>query len=151
MWSWPKPSATVIRTAWLYGAGGRNFVTTMARLAEERDQVNVVDDQHGQPTWSRDVAERIVDFTDAHAPAGIYHATNAGETTWFGLARAVFAHLGHDPDRVRPITTADFPRPAPRPAYSVLGHAGWARTGLKPLRAWEEALAAAAPAVLGTS
>jgi len=142
--------ATVIRTAWLYGARGRNFVTTMARLAEQRDQVNVVDDQHGQPTWSRDVAERIVDLTDANAPAGIYHATNTGQTTWFGLARAVFALLGHDPERVRPITTADFPRPAPRPAYSVLGHAGWARAGLKPLRAWEEALAAAAPSVLGT-
>lgn len=141
-------SAVVVRTAWLYGEHGRNFVATMARLAAERDHLDVVDDQHGQPTWSRDVAERIIGLVDADAPGGVYHATNAGITTWYGLARAVFGHLGLDPDRVRPTTTDAFPRPAPRPAYSVLGHTGWSRAGLAPMRPWEDALAAAAPRML---
>ncbi|WP_026876264.1 dTDP-4-dehydrorhamnose reductase [Jiangella gansuensis] len=143
------PDAVVVRTAWLYGQHGGNFVATMARLAAARDHVDVVDDQHGQPTWSHDVAQRIIELVDAEAPGGIYHATNSGSTTWFGLARAVFTHLGLDPERVRPTTTESFPRPAPRPAYSVLGHDGWARAGLGPLRPWEDALAEAAPVVLG--
>lgn len=138
----------VVRTAWLYGEHGGNFVATMARLSADRETLDVVDDQRGQPTWSMDVATRLVELVRADAPAGVYHATNAGETTWFGLARAVFAQLGLDPERVRPTTTDRFPRPAPRPAYSVLGHDGWARAGLPPLRPWDEALAAAAPAVL---
>ncbi|RIQ28183.1 dTDP-4-dehydrorhamnose reductase [Jiangella rhizosphaerae] len=138
----------VVRTAWLYGEHGGNFVATMARLSAARKFLDVVDDQRGQPTWSMDVGTRLVDLVRSDAPAGVYHATNSGETTWFGLARAVFAHLGLDPARVRPTTTDAFPRPAPRPAYSVLGHAGWARAGLPPLRPWDEALAAAAPAVL---
>ncbi|SDU86379.1 dTDP-4-dehydrorhamnose reductase [Jiangella alkaliphila] len=138
----------VVRTAWLYGEHGGNFVKTMARLSAARETLDVVDDQRGQPTWSMDVATALVGLVRAEAPAGVYHATNSGETTWFGLARAVFAQLGLDPERVRPTTTDKFPRPAPRPAYSVLGHDGWARAGLPPLRPWDEALAAAAPAVL---
>ncbi|WP_116947270.1 dTDP-4-dehydrorhamnose reductase [Jiangella endophytica] len=138
----------VVRTAWLYGEHGGNFVRTMARLSADRETLDVVDDQRGQPTWSADVATRLVELVRADAPPGVYHATNGGETTWFGLARAVFTQLGLDPERVRPTTTDKFPRPAPRPAYSVLGHDGWARAGLPPLRPWDEALAAAAPAVL---
>jgi dTDP-4-dehydrorhamnose reductase len=138
----------VVRTAWLYGEHGRNFVATMARLAAARDTLDVVDDQRGQPTWSLDLARRVVDLVAADAPAGVYHATSSGETTWFGLALAVFEHLGLDPARIRPTTTDAFPRPAPRPAYSVLGHAGWERAGLPPMRPWDEALAAAAPVVL---
>ncbi|WP_370246360.1 dTDP-4-dehydrorhamnose reductase [Jiangella sp. DSM 45060] len=138
----------VVRTAWLYGEHGGNFVKTMARLAADRDTLDVVDDQRGQPTWSMDVARSIAGLVRADAPAGVYHATNSGETTWFGLARAVFAHLGLDPSRVRPTTTDKFPRPAPRPAYSVLGHDGWARAGLAPPRPWDEALAEAAAVVI---
>lgn len=141
--------AYIVRTAWLYGEHGPNFVRTMARLEREKDTVEVVDDQRGQPTWSRDLAERLVQTVDAGAPAGTYHGTASGQTTWFDLARAVFAAAGADPERVRPTTSEAFVRPAPRPAYSVLGHDAWERAGLAPMRAWDEALAQAAPVVLG--
>jgi dTDP-4-dehydrorhamnose reductase len=132
--------AYVVRTAWLYGAHGGNFVKTMVRLAGERETLDVVDDQRGQPTWSRDVAGQIVALVEADAPAGTYHATSAGETTWFGLARRIFELLGTDPERVRPTTSDRFPRPAPRPAYSVLGHDAWQAAGLAPIRDWRAAL-----------
>jgi len=133
----------ILRTAWLYGEHGPNFVSTMIRLEKESDVVDVVDDQRGQPTWTRDVARRVIEVVDRAAPPGTYHATSSGETTWFGLARAVFELLGADPGRVRPTDSAAFPRPARRPAYSVLGHGAWAAAGLGPLRTWESALAEA--------
>jgi dTDP-4-dehydrorhamnose reductase len=133
----------VVRTAWLYGEHGRNFVRTMMDLESERATLEVVDDQRGQPTWSRDVARAVIALVRAEAPSGTYHATSSGETTWFGLARAVFEELGADPDRVRPTTTEQYPRPAPRPAYSVLGHDAWARAGLEPIDDWRTRLHAA--------
>jgi dTDP-4-dehydrorhamnose reductase len=136
----------ILRTAWLYGEHGPNFVRTMARLEAERDVLDVVDDQTGQPTWSADVAARIVAAVRGRVPAGTYHATSAGRTTWFGLARAVFGLLGADPERVRPTSSAAYARPAPRPAWSVLGHDGWRGTGLDPLPSWEDALGRAAAA-----
>lgn len=135
----------VVRTAWLYGGYGPNFVRTMARLAAERDTVSVVDDQQGQPTWTRDLAERIVALAGSGAPRGVYHGTNSGRTSWYGLAREVFTLLGLDPDRVRPVTSDAFPRPAARPAWSVLGQDSWQAAGLPPLRDWREALHAAWP------
>jgi dTDP-4-dehydrorhamnose reductase len=135
--------AYVVRTAWVYGETGANFVKTMARLERQREAVDVVDDQRGSPTWSRQLAAGLVELAGSGAPAGVYHCTNGGETTWCGLARAVFAELGADPERVRPTTTAAFPRPAPRPAYGVLSDAKWRAAGLTPLPAWREALAAA--------
>ncbi len=132
--------AWIVRTAWLYGHGGPNFVATMLRLMGERDTVDVVDDQQGQPTSSTDLARRLVELVEAGAPGGTYHGTNAGSTTWFGLARRVFELAGADPSRVRPTTTDRFPRPAPRPAWSVLGHDGWARAGLPAMRSWTAAL-----------
>ena len=137
----------VLRTAWLYGAHGPNFVRTMIRLERQRPVVDVVDDQRGQPTWTMDVAGRIVALVRSGAPAGVYHATSSGETTWYGLAREVFRLLGADPDRVRPTESAALSRPAPRPAYSVLGHDGWGRAGLGPIDDWQVALRRAFPAV----
>jgi dTDP-4-dehydrorhamnose reductase len=130
----------IVRTAWLYGAAGPNFVRTMIRLAKERDTVDVVDDQRGQPTWSADVAHQIVELVEAGAPAGAFHATASGTATWFDLARAVFELLGADPERVRPTTSDSFIRPAPRPSYSVLGHDAWHRIGLAPLPHWRTSL-----------
>ncbi|WP_433889724.1 dTDP-4-dehydrorhamnose reductase [Streptomyces sp. CA-111067] len=141
----------VVRTGWLYGAGGPNFVATMIRLEGERDTVDVVDDQHGQPTWTADLADRLVGLGAGRPPAGVYHGTSGGMATWFELAREVFALLGADPERVRPVDSAAMRRPAPRPAYSVLGHDGWARAGLPPIRDWRQALAAAFPALRSRS
>jgi len=133
----------VVRTAWLYGAGGPNFAKTMVKLAGSHETVSVVDDQLGQPTWTGDLAAQIVALLDSDAPAGVYHGTNSGQTSWYGFARAVFAQAGLDPERVKPTDSSTFVRPAPRPSYSVLGHDGWSRAGLAPLRPWEDALAAA--------
>jgi dTDP-4-dehydrorhamnose reductase len=133
--------ATVVRTAWVYGRHGANFVRTMVRLERERDTVSVVDDQTGSPTWSADLAAGLVALAARPEPMPpVLHYTNAGAVTWYGLARAVFGELGADPERVRPITTAAFPRPAPRPAYSVLDGSVWDAAGLPVRRAWQEAL-----------
>lgn len=137
------PTSTVVRTAWLYGEHGGNFARTMLRLASERDTVSVVTDQVGQPTWSRDLADAIVRLLDADAPAGVYHGTNAGQASWFDFARAIFAEAGLDPERVHPTDSAAFVRPAPRPAYSVLGHDRWSAVGLTAPRPWRDALHAA--------
>ena len=140
-------AGVVLRTAWLYGAHGGNFVATMIGLEARRDTLDVVDDQRGQPTWSADVAERIADLGPriGSEAKGVLHATNSGETTWFELAREVFRLIGADPDRVHPTTSAAFTRPAPRPAYSALGHSRWPQTGLGPLRDWRTALHEALP------
>ena len=130
----------ILRTAWLYGEHGPSFVRTMAALEAKRDTVDVVDDQHGQPTWTRDVAERIVAMVEADAPAGTYHAVSSGRTTWRGLAQEVFRLLGADPARVHPTTSEAFVRPAPRPAFSVLDLSAWAKAGLAPMRDWRVAL-----------
>lgn len=134
----------VVRTAWLYGQHGPNFATTMLKLAAQRETVSVVDDQVGQPTWTGDLARQIVALVDADAPAGIYHGTASGRASWFDFARAVFRTAGLDPERVQPTDSSSFVRPAPRPAFSVLGHDAWSRAGLAPMRAWDEALAEAA-------
>jgi dTDP-4-dehydrorhamnose reductase len=137
----------LVRTAWLYGVHGPNFVRTMLALEASRPEVSVVDDQRGQPTWSRDLARQILALIESGAPAGIYHGTSSGQTTWFGLTREIYRLIGADPDRVRPTTTDAFPRPAPRPAFSVLGHERWAAAGIEPIRDWREALAQALPLI----
>ena len=137
----------VVRTAWLYGGHGPNFVTTMLRLADQREHLDVVDDQRGQPTWSYALAEQLVALADAalsgHAPPGVYHGTASGETTWYGLARAVFTLRGLDPDRIRPTTSARYRRPALRPAYSVLAHTRWATANVPAQPHWRSILARA--------
>jgi dTDP-4-dehydrorhamnose reductase len=133
----------ILRTAWLYGRNGNNFASTMLRMAGERDTVSVVTDQVGQPTWTHDVAAQTIALLDAAAPAGIYHTTNSGQASWFDFAKAIFETAGLDPARVLPTNGSAFVRPAPRPAYSVLGHDAWRRAGLAPMRDWREALESA--------
>ncbi len=138
------PSPIIVRTAWLYGAHGRSFPRTILALAAERETVSVVADQRGQPTWTRDLAGSIVTLLEAGVQGGVFHGTNAGEASWFDFAREVFALSGLDPERVRRTDSAAFPRPAVRPAYSVLGHEAWGRAGLASPRPWQDALADAA-------
>ena len=108
----------IVRTSWLYGAGGGNFVDTMLRLGAERDSVSVVDDQLGRPTWTGDLAPALVALA-ASPRTGLFHAAGEGSCTWFELARSAL-ELAGSPCAVEPTTTDDFPRPAPRPANSVL-------------------------------
>ncbi|MFT4126382.1 MAG: dTDP-4-dehydrorhamnose reductase [Gordonia sp. (in: high G+C Gram-positive bacteria)] len=151
------PAATVIRTAWVYTGGpqSRDFVGTMRRLERDRATISVVDDQTGSPTYARDLADGLWELArGGRRPAvagATLHATNAGAVTWWGVARAVFAEVGADPERVHPCGTDDFPRPAPRPAYSVLSQRSWTAAGLTPLRDWSAALhAAVSDATVGT-
>ncbi|RFU21756.1 dTDP-4-dehydrorhamnose reductase [Geodermatophilus marinus] len=136
--------ACVVRTAWVHGRHGGNFVRTMTALEASRETVSVVTDQVGAPTWSADLAACLVELglrEDAVPP--VLHCTNAGQVSWHGLAQAVFEELGADSARVLPTTTEAFPRPAPRPAYSVLDLSAWHATGLTPPRPWRAALHAA--------
>lgn len=126
----------VVRTAWLYGAHGPSFPRTIAKIAAERGTVAVVDDQVGQPTWTVDLADLVVRLVGSGAPAGVYHGTSSGRTSWFEFARAVVAAAGLDPDVVTPTTSQDFVRPAPRPSYSVLGHGALERVGVAPIGDW---------------
>jgi dTDP-4-dehydrorhamnose reductase len=134
----------LLRTAYLYGEHGPNFTRTMLRLAADRETVSVVTDQVGQPTWTADVAAHTLALLDSDAAPGIYHATNSGSASWFEFARAIFETAGLDPERVLPTDSAHYVQRAPRPAYSVLGHAAWATAGLAEPRDWREALHSAA-------
>jgi dTDP-4-dehydrorhamnose reductase len=135
------PGASIVRTSWLAGAAGPNFVRTMLRRASESGEVRVVDDQHGCPTFARDLAGAIAGLVAARLP-GVFHVTNQGPTTWWGLARATFALAGADEERVIPISTADLvpPRPARRPANAVLDNAALRLAGLPLLPDHRDAL-----------
>ncbi len=142
------PDHLIVRTAWLYGAHGGCFPKTMARLAAERDELSVVADQVGQPTWTVDLADLIVRLVEAGAPAGTYHGTSSGQVSWHGFTQEIVAGLGKDPAMVGETTSEAFVRPAPRPAYSVLGHDALRRVGVEPIGDWAERWRAAAGAVL---
>lgn len=146
--AYPEGSV-IVRTAWLYGKNGPSFPRTMLHLASTRDTVSVVDDQIGQPTWTGDLARQIRLLVDSDVRSGIFHGTNSGHTSWWNFARTVFDTAGLDTARVLPTTSADFVRPAPRPAWSVLGHDGWRAVGIAPMRSWEEAFRDAYPECFG--
>jgi dTDP-4-dehydrorhamnose reductase len=137
------PSASVVRTAWVSGAHGANMVKTILRLAEANPAgpLRFVDDQHGCPTFTADLARAVVRLALDRRP-GLFHVTNQGETTWFAFARATLTSAGLDPDLVEPIATSELdpPRPAPRPANSRLDNAGLRLSGLPLLPDWRDAL-----------
>jgi len=114
------PGHAIVRTAWLFGAFGRNFVDTMLELGRERDEVSVVTDQVGNPTWTVHLAEALVELAERDGDVGVFHAAAAGSCSWYELAVEVFDRAGAS-CRVRPTTSDRFPRRARRPAYSVLG------------------------------
>ena len=130
----------IVRTAWLYGEHGPNFIKTMINLEKSKETISVVNDQVGQPTWTKDLVSQIIAMVDTKVPAGTYHGTSSGQTSWFGLTQRIYELIEANPNRVLPTTTDAFPRPAPRPAYSVLGHAKWTAVGMSPIRNWDEAL-----------
>ncbi|MGH9103041.1 MAG: dTDP-4-dehydrorhamnose reductase [Acidimicrobiales bacterium] len=135
------PDSTVVRTSWVCGARGGNFVRTMLRLAGGEGTVDVVDDQLGCPTFAADLARAVTGLARDRRP-GVYHVTNGGETSWFRFAQAVFEEAGADAGRVRAISTAamDPPRPAPRPARATLDNAGLRLAGLPLLPPWQDSL-----------
>ncbi|MGM0884285.1 MAG: dTDP-4-dehydrorhamnose reductase [Bacillota bacterium] len=128
----------IVRTSWVYGKYGNNFVKTMLKIAGERDQLKVVADQLGSPTYTYDLTAFLLELvnTDYY---GIYHASNSGICSWYEFAKAIFEDSGVN-IQVEPCTTAEFPRPAPRPAYSVMEHSAIRSNGLNVLRPWREAL-----------
>nr|VTP02344.1 dTDP-4-dehydrorhamnose reductase [Mycobacterium riyadhense] len=147
-----SPDAVVVRTAWVYtGATGNDFVAVMRRLAAGDGPINVVDDQTGSPTYVADLAAGLFELADSRVRGCVLHAANEGVVTRFDQARAVFEESGADPQRVRPVSSAQFPRPAPRPSYSALSGKAWAAAGLTPLRPWRSALVAALTAASGTT
>lgn len=128
----------VVRTSWLFGAGGKNFVDTIAAKALRGEPLQVVDDQHGSPTYARDLAHGI-EVLLRRGALGIVHVTNAGETTWHGLAVEIARTLGA-PVPIAPMPTARLSRPAPRPLYSVLSGARFRALAGTPLPSWEDAV-----------
>ena len=138
------PDAVIVRTAWVYTGGtGKDFVAVMRRLAAGDSPVKVVDDQTGSPTYVGDLAQALLQVVDDRVPGPILHAANEGAVSRFEQARAVFEECGADPSRVQPVSTAEFPRPAPRPRYTALSSVQSAAAGLRPLRPWRSALVAA--------
>ncbi len=142
------PDAIVVRTAWLYGALGGCFPKTIVRVARERGGVQVVADQVGPPTWTVDLADLVLRLVAADAPAGTYHGTASGRASWFSFAQAAVASAGLDPAIVTPTTAAEYVRPAPRPAFSVLGHDALRAVGVEPIGDWAERWETAAASVL---
>lgn len=137
------PSAFIVRTAWIFSGTGSDFVATMRRKAAGEDTVDVVADQIGSPTYVGDLVGALLQVVEGAIREPVLHAANLGEASRFEQARAVFELAGADPERVRPVTSERFPRPAPRPAYSALGSQRSTEAGLTPLRHWREGLAEA--------
>lgn len=140
------PNAIIFRTAWVYSALGHNFVNTMVRLAGERSEISIVDDQIGSPTLADDLAQMSVNvidkiMTENHAhTGGIFHATGGGQVSWYGFCKEIFRISNIDQVTVNPILTKDYPTPAPRPAYSVLSNEKLATVYGEKLPAWQESL-----------
>ncbi|MGG3006522.1 dTDP-4-dehydrorhamnose reductase [Geobacillus stearothermophilus] len=128
----------IVRTSWVYGKHGNNFVKTMLKLAQERDELMVVHDQIGCPTYTVDLANCILELIQTEK-YGIYHVSNSGHCSWYEFAKAIFEEAGIEV-KVNPCTTKDFSRPAPRPAYSVFAHMALKLNGFSEMREWREAL-----------
>ena len=145
------PEVCIARTSWLFGHGGKCFPATILKLASTRPEISVVNDQRGSPTFTSDLASALVQLCRANAQ-GIVHATNSGNCTWFDFA-AEIVHAAGLPTKVNPVTTAEFPRPARRPAYSVLSPDSLHALNIH-MSSWHDALRrylASAPAASGVS
>jgi dTDP-4-dehydrorhamnose reductase len=128
----------VVRTSWVYGAEGNNFVKTMIKLAENNSEIKVVDDQVGCPTYTVDLAKQIELLVQTEK-YGTYHISNSGNCSWYEFAKAIFKRM-EKPVNILPVSTSEFPRPAKRPSYSVFDHMALRLNGFPKVRPWEEAL-----------
>ena len=128
----------IVRTSWLFGRNGRNFVGTMIELAESGHEISVVDDQYGSPTYTRDLAAAIGNLLERPA-YGVYHLTNSGQCSWYEFAIDIFNELGMEVC-LKPVKSHEFPRPARRPSFSVLRNYNWSMEGFKPLRNYRDSL-----------
>lgn len=137
----------IVRTAWLYGAAGPCFPKTIAKAGAARGALDVVNDQIGQPTWTRDLADFIVALIERDVPTGIYHGTSSGQASWFEFAREICLTAGLG-EIVSPVPSSAYPRPAPRPAWSVLDHSAHEALGVPSIGPWLERWMLAAPSVL---
>jgi dTDP-4-dehydrorhamnose reductase len=129
---------TVIRTSWLYGHDGKNFVKTMLALAKKNKEIHVINDQIGSPTYVKDLTDIFIQLLSKKN--GIYHASNSGSCSWYEFAKAIFKEAGYNPEHVIPTTTMEYGSLAPRPHYSVLKNTSLIRESIEPLRPWDEAL-----------
>jgi dTDP-4-dehydrorhamnose reductase len=141
-------SAYILRTAWVYGEYGNNFPKVIAKTLKNNEELNVVNDQIGSPTWTFDLASAIVEVLEKKPEPGIYHVTNSESCSWFEFAQEIAKSINADVKLVKPTDSKSFVRPAVRPKYSVLSNNKWQKAGLTPLRSWKEAWAKAAPTVL---
>ena len=145
-------NTSIVRTAWLYSPWGKNFAKTMTRLAiDDVSEVRVVNDQIGQPTSATELAKQLVELGLSNSPAAIYHGTNSGQGTWFDFAKEIFRLVGADVNRVTPVSSSEYLRPAKRPSYSVLSHDDWAKTNVQPMRDWRIALEEAMPEIISAN
>lgn len=131
-------NATIIRTSWLFGHDGANFVKTMLKNAKKGKEIMVVNDQTGCPTYVHDLADTIIHLLDKKN--GIYHVCNSGPCTWNTFAKAILKEAGFDSDLIIPVTTKEYGSSCPRPLYSVMDQNALLKEGIKPLRHWKEAL-----------
>lgn len=146
-----KQDFWILRTAWLYGEYGPNFVKTILKLDKTHPKLKVVNDQVGQPTWTFDVVEKVIEVIKKSPAPGIYHCVNTGQSSWHEFASEIFTQLSLDASRIQPVSTSEFPRPALRPAYSVLSQNQWKVQSILPMRNWREALGVALPLVKSKS
>ena len=138
----------IVRTSWLYGVSGKNFVKTMARKTLNDDAAGVVEDQFGSPTSARDLAEGIIEIVKVDPDPGVYHFSNKGKCSWFEFAQEIYKLCDSDEELVNPIKTVDLAQKAKRPMNSELNTAKWDGSGLSKLTPWQEALAALMPEIL---
>ena len=131
-----NPKTWILRTAWVYGEGGSNFPKTIAKHLLAGKELDVVDDQVGAPTWSKNIAEAILNLIQIEPEYGIFNCTNSGETSWFLFAREIAKSLNIDQSQIKPSKSSSLNRPAKRPNYSVLSSEKWIKAGLNPLPNW---------------
>ena len=143
----PK-SAYVLRTSWLYGINGKNFVKTMVKKALHNETAKVVDDQKGSPTSAQNLASGIIELIDNQPQPGIYHYSNNGSCTWFELAQSIYKRVGADPTLVSPIPSSSLHLKAKRPKFSLLSKDKWKSAGLSEIPEWQSSLEAVLPEIL---